>query len=176
MSFLMIRIFWIRWNRKRLFCPCFLNVHLLGIISHIACWVESRKVLEDRWSHDEGSLSSEKWSDYKALVEENPSSVFSITFHHVFIFRKNIMNPLEVAAYFLYPRLDSNVSMQLNHLLKSPFCVHPDTGKLIHTKLSVILKVKSAFVFSPKRSPHSTQTLVRRLKMFFENTEKPLVL
>ncbi len=67
-----------------------------------------RKQCEDSFPTKKNS--AERWSVLTSCVKENTVK--------------------EIMLQFIYPRLDINVSKGLNHLLKSPFCVHPKTGRV----------------------------------------------
>lgn len=54
----------------------------------------------------------------------------------------------EIMIQYGYPRLDINVTKGLNHLLKSPFCIHPKTGKVCCP-----FKPSSASKFDPTTVP-----------------------
>ncbi|ODM86736.1 DNA primase small subunit [Orchesella cincta] len=60
----------------------------------------------------------------------------------------------ELKLQLCFPRLDVNVSKDLNHLLKSPFCVASETGKVC-----VPFDPKKAFEFDTDAVPSITQLL-----------------
>ena len=106
--------------------------------------------LEAAWSRkSDASGSAEKWRQ----VEEG---ILEYTKHDPTSTKRNKRQNagelekwrLELVLTHCYPRLDENVSKMQNHLLKSPFAVHPKTGRVC-----VPIDPRKADVFDPMAVP-----------------------
>lgn len=71
--------------------------------------------------------------------------------------------PVEVVFRHTYPKLDVEVSKKRNHLLKSPFCVHPKTGR-------VCVPITDIATFDPFQVPTLPQ-IVKELDNASDNEE-----
>uniref|UniRef100_A0A3B3TQS2 DNA primase n=1 Tax=Poecilia latipinna TaxID=48699 RepID=A0A3B3TQS2_9TELE len=81
-----------------------------------------------------------------ALVPEDILYIFSV--HRATTAKKRQYFEKEIMLQYCYPRLDVNVSKGVNHLLKSPFSVHPKTGRI-----SVPIDLKDVEKFDPFAVP-----------------------
>ncbi|KAI7833145.1 hypothetical protein BX661DRAFT_179254 [Kickxella alabastrina] len=83
---------------------------------------ELRNYLDEKWMKRPDRSSVDKWSEMIDAVDKKAAkrgSKFGLG-----TFERDMM------MQCVYPRLDENVTTHVNHLLKSPFCIHPKTGRV----------------------------------------------
>lgn len=102
--------------------------------------------LRRKWASSPGRSSKNKWADIDALAESGQSKSLNTTS------LKNAKQ--DIVLEYTYPRLDSEVSKKMIHLLKSPFVIHPGTGRVC-----VPIDGREAEQFDPLSVPTVSQLL-----------------
>lgn len=99
------------------------------------------------------STSKDKWDDINVVAQKVLKSQTQAAY------LKEAKK--DIVVYYLYPRLDIEVSKQVIHLLKSPFCVHPGTGNVcvpFNPKKNLSSNTEDdEYGFNPTNSPNLRQ-------------------
>ena len=108
------------------------------------------KVLNDslrkKWDAAPGRSSVSKWSDIDALAKTGASNTLDG--------RALLEAKQDIVLEYTYPRLDVEVSKKQIHLLKSPFVIHPGTGRVC-----VPIDARKLTKFDPLGVPTVTELL-----------------
>ncbi|KAA6411355.1 MAG: eukaryotic and archaeal DNA primase small subunit [Lasallia pustulata] len=102
--------------------------------------------LRKKWDSAPGRSSASKWADIDALAKTGVSRNLDKT--------ALLEAKQDIVLEYTYPRLDVEVSKKQIHLLKSPFVVHPGTGRVC-----VPIDLKRLDKFDPLGVPTVTELL-----------------
>ena len=104
--------------------------------------------LKTTWSREPGRSSARKWSDIQEAASKSKKGSSNL-------WRCALE---DIILQYTYPRIDAEVSKHLNHLLKSPFVIHPATGKVC-----VPLQVSEIEDFDPVNDCPGVAQLLREM-------------
>lgn len=104
-----------------------------------------RAALQKKWDSAPGRSSSSKWADIDTVAKANSRGLDT---------KALLEAKQDIVLEYTYPRLDAEVSKKLIHLLKSPFVVHPGTGRVC-----VPIDIEKLDDFNPLDTPTLFQLL-----------------
>ncbi|KAH7119130.1 hypothetical protein B0J11DRAFT_582908 [Dendryphion nanum] len=119
-----------------------------------------KAALQKKWDSAPSRPSASKWADIDTLAKSGALSKSS----------KDLLEAKQdIVLEYTYPRLDAEVSKKLNHLLKSPFVVHPGTGRVC-----VPIDVRKVEEFDPLGVPTVTELLAEIDEWEGDETDKKI--
>lgn len=108
------------------------------------------EALRKKWASSPDRQSARKWADIDALAATGVSKTLDT---------KSLMEAKQdILLEYTYPRLDVEVGKKRIHLLKSPFVVHPGTGRVC-VPITASGNMKQAEDFNPLTVPKVTDLL-----------------